>query len=83
MVARINKFVGAYLGVTAEEAARMRAQRPEGVYASTLDWLQRKYGFTDIYGYFRAIHPTEFWNHFPKNAELITMLDQLKVPCSI
>ncbi len=83
MVKLINKFVGDYLGVTAQEAARMRAQRPAGVYASTLDWLQRKYGFTDIYGYFRAIHPTRFWEHFPKNAELITMLDNLTVPCSI
>ena len=83
MVKLINKFVGEYLGVTAEEAARMRAERPAGVYASTLDWLQRKYGFTDIYGYFRAIHPTRFWEHFPKNSELITMLDKLKVPCSI
>ena len=76
-------FVGDYLGVTPEEAGRMRAERPAGVYASTLDWLQRKYGFTDIYGYFRAIHPTRFWEHFPKNSELILMLDKLKVPCSI
>ena len=83
MVKLINKFVGDYLGVTPEEAAQMRAQRPAGVYASTLDWLQRKYGFTDIYGYFRAIHPTRFWEHFPKNSELILMLDKLKVPCSI
>ena len=83
MVKLINKFVGDYLGVTPEEAGRMRAERPAGVYASTLDWLQRKYGFTDIYGYFRAIHPTRFWEHFPKNSELILMLDKLKVPCSI
>lgn len=83
MVKLINKFVGDYLGVTPEEAAQMRAQRTAGVYASTLDWLQRKYGFTDIYGYFRAIHPTRFWEHFPKNAELITMLDHMTVPCSI
>lgn len=83
MVKLINKFVGNYLGVTPEEAAKMRSERPKGVYASTLDWLQRKYGFTDIYAYFRAIHPTRFWEHFPKNAELITMLDSIKVPCSI
>lgn len=83
MVKLINKFVGNYLGVTPEEAAKMRAERPKGVYASTLDWLQRKYGFTDIYGYFRAIHPTRFWEHFPKNSELIIMLDKLTVPCSI
>lgn len=83
MVKLINKFVAGYLGVTPEEAAKMRSERPKGVYASTLDWLQRKYGFTDIYAYFRAIHPTRFWEHFPKNAELITMLDSIKVPCSI
>jgi len=83
MVKLINKFVGNYLGVTPEEAAKMRSERPKGVYASTLDWLQRKYGFTDIYAYFRAIHPTRFWEHFPKNAELITMLDSITVPCSI
>ena len=40
MVKLINKFVAGYLSVTPEEAAKMRSERPKGVYASTLDWLQ-------------------------------------------
>lgn len=82
MIRRINCFVSSFLNIPVEKAAEMRNLR-DPMYDSTLNWLQRKYKFNDEISFFKAIHPTDFENYFAKNPELVKMMSEITVPCSI
>ncbi|MCQ2604166.1 MAG: HAD hydrolase-like protein [Spirochaetia bacterium] len=83
MIRRINEFVSDYLHISVEEAAELRRNRDTTQYNSTLELLQKKYKFKDELAYFKAIHPTNFTDFFPKNPFLKEMFSKINIPCSI
>jgi putative hydrolase of the HAD superfamily len=79
---RIGEFLGAYLGVSHEEAMRRRLERM-GRYGTTLEWLINDLGFTDIETYYKAIHPENEADTLPPDPELRRFLEGIALPKAI
>lgn len=73
---RINAFVAEYLAINAEEAV---LQRRDGVkhYGTTLEWLMKEKGFSDVERYFAVIHPENEAENLEPDAHLAAMLQKL------
>jgi putative hydrolase of the HAD superfamily len=54
---RIGLFTAEWLGVSAEEAARRRADAMRRGYSTTLEWLAAEEGLRDFDFFYRAVHP--------------------------
>jgi putative hydrolase of the HAD superfamily len=79
---RIIGYVMSFLGVSAEEALRVRR---EGItrHGTTLEWLIHEKGFTDIDGYYAAVHPDGEEDGLSPDPELRPFLESLPVPRAI
>lgn len=73
---RINAFVAEYLGVAVDEVVR---QRREGVkhYGTTLEWLMKEKGFSDVERYFLFIHPDNEADQLTQDKRLADTLKQM------
>jgi putative hydrolase of the HAD superfamily len=79
---RIREFLARYLGLSPEEAWQLRAERIHD-YGTTLEWLTAEKGFTDIEGYFAAVHPSDEADSLPPDPALRTFLEHLPQPKAI
>lgn len=78
----MTKFSATYLGLSLERAIELR--RASMVrYGTTLEWLVRDHGFTDIEGYFRSIHPEGEEEPLSADPALGRLLDAIALPKSI
>jgi putative hydrolase of the HAD superfamily len=82
VVRRIGEFLSARLGVTPEEAMRIRHERRKH-YGTTLEWLQGELDFVDIETYYRAVHPENEADTLPPDPELRRFLEDLSLPKAI
>jgi putative hydrolase of the HAD superfamily len=78
----MSEFVSAYLGVSAEEAKRRRAETIDR-YGTTLEWLRAEQGFTDIEAYYAAIHPEGEADALSPDPQLRSFLESLPAPMAI
>ncbi|MDR3304300.1 MAG: HAD-IA family hydrolase [Treponema sp.] len=81
VVQRIGEFLSVRLGVTPEEALRIRRERKH--YGTTLEWLQAEMDFVDIEDYYRAIHPENEADTLLPDPELRRFLETLPLPKAI
>jgi putative hydrolase of the HAD superfamily len=74
--------VMSFLGLSAEEA---RGERKQGIsrHGTTLEWLIHEKGFTDIDGYYAAVHPDGEEAELSPDPDLRPFLETLPVPCAI
>lgn len=79
---RMAEFAGRYLGLPAEAAMDKRRSRMS-LYGTTLEWLMSDYGFKDIEGYFRAIHPEGEEEPLEADPGLARVLDSIPLPKAI
>jgi putative hydrolase of the HAD superfamily len=79
---RIGEFLSVQLGVTPEEAMRIRHERRKH-YGTTLEWLKGELNFDDIDTYYRAIHPENEADTLQPDAELRRFLEELPFPKAI
>ncbi|AEF80528.1 HAD-IA family hydrolase [Leadbettera azotonutricia] len=79
---RVNEFVAAYLGLSAEEAIEER-RKHIAHYGTTLEWLRAEKGFTDIETYFKAVHPENEADDLLPDPELRSFLQGLPCPYAI
>lgn len=79
---RINKYAADYLGVSEEEALRLRRTETKQ-YGTTMRWLVERHGLTDLEDYFKTVHPPNVGDFIPKNDALKGFLDSLPLPKSI
>ena len=76
---RVKAFVADFLGVSDDEAARLREENLKS-YSTTLEWLKRSCGLADDERYFRALHPDEEADEVPKDPNLRPFLSSLNLP---
>ena len=79
---RMNLYVAEYLGVSVEEAKRLRRSDMR-TYGTTMRWLIQRHGLTDINDYIDKIHPEDVTQLVTASAELPRILDSIKIPKSI
>ncbi len=79
---RMISYVAEYLGVTLDEAIKLRA---EGLpsYATTLEWLKMRHGLTDEESYFRAVHPESEISELRPDPKLRGYLVSLGLPLTL
>lgn len=78
----ILAFVSDYLGISPEEAERIRSEKRKR-YGTTLEWLQAEEGLSDADPYFDAIHPTDIGAWLDPDPALVAMLERLPQRASI
>jgi len=78
----IQDFSSSWLNLSPEECKR---QRSEGLkqYGTTLEWLTREKGFTDVTGYLEFVHPENEADTLLPDPQLRSFLENLPCPCSI
>lgn len=79
---RINAYAAEYLGVSLEEAERLR-QSEMRPYGTTMRWLMIRYGLSDLNDYIERIHPEDVAPFIPRDARLPELLDSIAQPKSI
>jgi len=79
---RINKYAADFIGVSEEEALRLRESEKKQ-YGTTMRWLVQRYGLSDLHHYIESVHPANVGDFIPKDGELRVFLDSLPVPKSI
>jgi putative hydrolase of the HAD superfamily len=79
---RMGEFLAAWLGLSPEEAWMRRAERIRD-YGTTLEWLTAEKGFTDIDGYFAAVHPDNEADSLPPDPALRGFLERIPQPKAI
>ena len=82
MARRILAFICERLELSADEAAQVRRQAVT-TYGSSLAWLMAEKGFTDIDGYYAAIHPPGEEANLPADPKLRVFLENLYLPYAI
>ena len=82
MARRLLVFISEYLGLSLDDAAAARRQAL-AKYGSSLAWLVQEKGFTDIEGYFAALHPPGEEADLPPDPQLRVFLENLPVPFAI
>lgn len=79
---RMTRYAAARIGVSFEEAVEIRRSRMAR-YGTTLEWLMSDYGFADIEGYFKAIHPEGEEEPLSPDPALGRLLDAIPLPKAI
>lgn len=79
---RIRDFAAEYLGISPEEAWKMRVANMSR-YGTCLEWLMEEEGFTDAEAYFAAIHPEGEADSLPQDDELRAFLAGIPIPKAI
>ena len=79
---RIKEFAASYLGISAEEAWKMRVSTM-GKYGTCLEWLMTEKGFTDAEAYLAAVHPEGEADSLPPDEELRVFLAGIPIPKAI
>lgn len=79
---RINKYAAEYIGISEEEALRLRRTEMKE-YGTTMRWLVQRYGLSDLRHYIETVHPENVEDFIAKDAGLKGFLDSLPVPKSI
>jgi len=74
--ARMNHFVSQFLGVSLEEAQELRRNNSHR-FGTTLEWLRKEKGLTDLEAFFEAVHPKEVHLYLKKEKDLPGMLASL------
>jgi putative hydrolase of the HAD superfamily len=82
MGARIQEFTARFLGVSPEEAVQFRRERIVR-YGTTLEWLMNEEGFTDIEGYYAAVHPEGEEDRLAPDPATRAFIKALPVPSAI
>jgi putative hydrolase of the HAD superfamily len=79
---RIVGYMSSFLGLSPEEA---QGERSAGItrYGTTLEWLIHEKGFTDIDGYYAAVHPDGEEDGLAVDPALRPFLESLPVPRAI
>lgn len=78
----MNAFTAKFLGVSLEEAARLRREHLT-VYGTTLRWLQQCHGLKDIQWFMDEVHPKDIGSYIRYNPELVRMIEALPVRKSV
>lgn len=79
IIERMIEYVAEVCGTSIDEAARLRSQLMPN-YGTTLEWLMADYGFSDIDGYFAAVHPEHELEDLEEDSELRPFLDSIPLP---
>ncbi|MDR1318688.1 MAG: HAD-IA family hydrolase, partial [Treponema sp.] len=79
---RMREYTAAYLGISPEEAWRLRLEWA-GAYGTTLEWLMAEKGFTDPDSYLAAVHPEDEAENLPPDPELGAFLKAIPLPKAI
>ncbi len=79
---RMNDYVARFLGVSFEEAVRLRATRLVP-YGTTLEWLKAEHQLTDEKGYFEAMHPESELSELQEDDQLRPYLLSLGRPMTL
>jgi putative hydrolase of the HAD superfamily len=79
---RMREYTAAYLGISLEEAWRLRLEKAE-VYGTTLEWLMAEKGLTDAEGYLAAVHPEGEAENLPPDPELGAFLESIPLPKAV
>jgi putative hydrolase of the HAD superfamily len=79
---RITAFMTAYLGLPEDEVVRQR-KLGYAKYGTTLEWLMTEKGFTDIEGYYAAVHPDGEETELPADPALRVFLESLPVKLAV
>lgn len=73
---RMMDAVAEFLGVSLEEAARIRKEKVVR-FSTTLEWL-RSEGLTDVEGYFAKVHPQNEADELPFDEKIRSFLQSLE-----
>ncbi|MGI5173117.1 HAD-IA family hydrolase [Treponema sp. OMZ 840] len=73
---RMIRFIARFLNKSEEEVMEERSRRVR-FYSTTLEWIVREHGFSDIDSYFRFIHPDEEVNEIEFDPGLRPLLESL------
>ena len=79
---RIKEFAASYLGISPDEAWRLRMANM-GTYGTCLEWLMTEKGFTDAEAYLSAIHPEGEADTLPPDDDLRVFLTGIPVSKAI
>lgn len=79
---RINGYAARYLGVSEQEADRLR-QTEKMAYGTTMRWLSERHGMSDVEDYIEAVHPENVGDFIEKNRGLKALLESIPLPKSI
>lgn len=79
---RMTEYAADYLGIPYEEAVDQRRSRMSA-YGTTLEWLMRDHGFSDVEGYFRVVHPEGEEEPLEADPALARILDSIALPKAI
>lgn len=79
---RINLYAANYLGVSEDEALKLRRSESKN-YGTTMRWLAQCHGLTDLEGYIESVHPENVGDYIEKDEELKAFLGSLPLPASI
>jgi putative hydrolase of the HAD superfamily len=82
MARRNIAYIARFLGLTEEDAALERRKKIRS-YGTSLEWLIGEKGFTDIEGYYAAVHPEGEEAGLIPNPRLPELLAVLPVPLAI
>jgi len=80
--ARICAFTADFLGMETQAALELRKSRMR-FFGTTLEWLMTDHGFTDIEGFFAAVHPEGEEFSLQPDPGLGLLLDRLDLPKAI
>ena len=78
----MTEYVSRYLGVSLEEAQRLRESKAIP-FGTTLKWLTKSCGMSDPEDFLAAVHPEDLTPYFSPNPQLRVMLSGLSLPRSI
>jgi putative hydrolase of the HAD superfamily len=81
---RMKQFTAAFLGVSPDEAWRLRLERRRE-YGTNLEWLMTEKGFTaaDAEAYLAAVHPPDEADSLPPDPVLRSFLESIPLPKAV
>jgi putative hydrolase of the HAD superfamily len=78
---RMMRYAADFLGLSVEET--MERRRAINSYGTTLEWLIRDHGYSDIEAYFAAVHPAGEEEPLSPDPALGRLLDSMDLPKAI
>lgn len=79
---RMMRYAADFLGLSVEEAMEKR-RAIKSSYGTTLEWLIRDHGYSDIEAYFAAVHPEGEEEPLSPDPALGRLLDSMDLPKAI
>lgn len=79
---RMIQAVASYLHISINEAKVLRHSRRH-LFSTTLEWLMKDYGFTDLDWFFEVVHPNSEVNELSPDKNLRPFLVSLNMPMSV